>query len=97
MAAMPMTIYSTVLCGILEALPAIDGNFWSTLSQGVCGMAVFYVLAKPRFSRDEKGETKTGLPGVSTAFWPFCCSQRLQARCRMPGVIIIEVDGVSVR
>ncbi|KAG5814132.1 hypothetical protein H9Q74_007923 [Fusarium xylarioides] len=61
-AAMPPTIYSTILCGPPEAVPAVDSNFYSTLSQFISSLAGLYVIAKPLFSRNQKDEIKTSFP-----------------------------------
>ncbi|PNP74351.1 hypothetical protein FNYG_12400 [Fusarium nygamai] len=61
-AAMPPTIYSTILCGPPDAVPALDSNFYSTLSQFISSLAGLYVIVKPLFNRNKKDEIKTSFP-----------------------------------
>ncbi|KAL9562682.1 hypothetical protein ACKAV7_013246 [Fusarium commune] len=61
-AAMPPTIYSTILCGSPDSLPALDSNFYSTLSQFISSLAGLYVIVKPLFNRNKKDEIKTSFP-----------------------------------
>lgn len=61
-AAIPFTIYSTILCQTPDSLPIVDSNFWSTLSQCVSGFAGLYVVTKPMFSSNQKDKIKTGFP-----------------------------------
>ncbi|KAF5652140.1 hypothetical protein F25303_3614 [Fusarium sp. NRRL 25303] len=57
--AMPPTIYSTILCGHPEEVPALDSNFYSTLSQFISSLAGLYVIIKPLFNRNQKDKIKT--------------------------------------
>ncbi|EMT71584.1 hypothetical protein FOC4_g10010092 [Fusarium odoratissimum] len=61
-AAMPPTIYSTILCGSPDSLPALDSNFYSTLSQFISSLAGLYVIVKPLFNKNKKDEIKTSFP-----------------------------------
>ncbi|KAF5704878.1 hypothetical protein FGLOB1_8297 [Fusarium globosum] len=61
-AAMPPTIYSTILCGPPDAVPALDSNFYSTLSQFISSLAGLYVIVKPIFSGNKKDKIKTSFP-----------------------------------
>ncbi|EXK82481.1 hypothetical protein FOQG_13195 [Fusarium oxysporum f. sp. raphani 54005] len=57
---MPPAIYSTILCGSPDSLPALDSNFYSTLSQFISPLAGLYVIVKPLFNK--KDEIKTSFP-----------------------------------
>ncbi|KAF9786526.1 hypothetical protein IL306_001959 [Fusarium sp. DS 682] len=61
-AAMPPTIYSTILCETPDELPAVDSNFYSTLSQFISSLAGLYVIVKLLFNRNKKDEVKTSFP-----------------------------------
>ncbi|QGI87717.1 hypothetical protein CEK25_002673 [Fusarium fujikuroi] len=60
--AMPPTIYSTILCGPPDVVPALDSNFYSTLSQFISSLAGLYVIVKPIFSGNKKDQIKTSFP-----------------------------------
>ncbi|KAF4499917.1 hypothetical protein FAGAP_3918 [Fusarium agapanthi] len=60
--AMPPTIYSTILCGHPDKVPALDSNFYSTLSQFISSLAGIYVIIKPLFIRNQKDKIKTSFP-----------------------------------
>ncbi|KAM0205044.1 hypothetical protein ACHAPQ_008842 [Fusarium lateritium] len=62
--AMPLAIYSTILCEMPDALPAVDSNFYSTLSQCVSSSAGLYVIVKPILSSRGGDGIKTSFPKV---------------------------------
>lgn len=61
-AALPLAIYSTMLCEMPDSIPALDSNFYSTLSQCVASFAGLYVIVKPILRSGEGGEIKTSFP-----------------------------------
>ncbi|KAJ0142843.1 Uncharacterized protein HZ326_14348 [Fusarium oxysporum f. sp. albedinis] len=61
-AAIPPTIYSTILCRSPESPPALDSNFYSTLSQFISSLAGLYAIVKPLFNKNKKAEIKTSFP-----------------------------------
>ncbi|KAM0549051.1 hypothetical protein ACHAPJ_009626 [Fusarium lateritium] len=63
-AAMAPTIYSTIICETPDALPALDSNFYSTLSQCISSFAGLWVIIKPVSSPNEKDKVKTRFPNV---------------------------------
>ncbi|KAI1023814.1 hypothetical protein LB504_005084 [Fusarium proliferatum] len=60
--AMPPTIYSTIICGPPDVVPALDSNFYSTLSQFISSLAGLYVIMEPIFSGNKKDKIKTSFP-----------------------------------
>ncbi|RBR24857.1 uncharacterized protein FIESC28_02347 [Fusarium coffeatum] len=63
-AALPLAICSTMLCEMPESIPALDSNFYSTLSQCVSSFAGLYVIVKPILRKGEGGKIKTKFPKV---------------------------------
>ncbi|KAH7013819.1 hypothetical protein EDB80DRAFT_775014 [Ilyonectria destructans] len=63
-AAIPSTIYSTILCETPDDLPIVDSNFWSTLSQCITGFAGLYVIVRPMLNSNDKDKIQTGFPKV---------------------------------
>ncbi|RGP72031.1 hypothetical protein FLONG3_6930 [Fusarium longipes] len=63
-AAMPLAIYSTILCELPDKLPALDSNFYSTLSQCVSSFAGLYVIIKPILRSDGGDGIETRFPKV---------------------------------
>ncbi|KAH6949074.1 hypothetical protein DER45DRAFT_545004 [Fusarium avenaceum] len=62
--AMPLAVYSTIICEMPDALPAFDSNFYSTLSQCVSSFAGLYVIVKPILSSSGGDGIKTSFPKV---------------------------------
>ncbi|CAG1964718.1 unnamed protein product [Fusarium graminearum] len=63
-AAMPLAIYSTILCESPDRFPALDSNFYSTLSQCVSSFAGLYVIVKPILRSDGGDGIETSFPKV---------------------------------
>lgn len=61
---MPLAVYSTILCEITDTLPAVDSNFYSTLSPCVSSFAGLYVIVKSILSSDGGDGIKTSFPKV---------------------------------
>ncbi|RFN51782.1 hypothetical protein FIE12Z_3985 [Fusarium flagelliforme] len=63
-AAMPLAVYSTMLCEMPGSIPALDSNFYSTLSQCVSSFAGLYVIIKPILRSDGGDGIQTSFPKV---------------------------------